>query len=131
MRQETRQSGDQEDMGPARLDAWRFSDDPAVDLFRVTRRFPADLRWLSSQIMKAATSVPANISEGYARSSKKEFLQFLSFAHASLTEVEYWLHFLTRTELIDDSTQARLSTRSREEVVWSDQVCPPGAARNA
>ena|SRR5713101_7197108 len=110
MRQETGRSGGQEDVGPARLDAWRFSDDLAVEIFTVSRRLPADLRWLSSQILRAATSAPANITEGYARTSKKEFLQFLSVARSSLAEVEYWLHFVHRVELLDDDSYTRLSS---------------------
>jgi four helix bundle protein len=96
-------------MGPANLNAWRYADDLAVELFKVSRKLPADLRWLSSQIVRSATSAPANISEGYARTSKKEYLQFLSIAKASLAEVEYWLHFLRRVELLDDVAYDRLS----------------------
>ena len=105
MRQET----GSEDVGPAKLDAWKLSDDLAVEVFKVSRSLPADLRWLSSQIARAATSVPANISEGYTRSSKKEFLQFLSVARSSLAEVEYFIHFLSRTDLIDHDTCTRLT----------------------
>ncbi len=105
MRQET----GAEDVGPAKLDAWRFSDELALEVFKVSRRLPADLRWLSSQIVRAATSVPANISEGYSRSSKKEFLQFLSIARGSLAELEYFLHFLNRAGLMDDDAYARLA----------------------
>jgi four helix bundle protein len=85
----------------ARLDAWRLSDDLALEVFKLARHLPADLRWLSAQALRAATSVPANIAEGYSRSSKREFLQFLSIARGSLTELEYYLHFLRRSELID------------------------------
>ncbi len=105
MRQET----GPEDVGPAKLDAWRFSDDLALEVFKVSRHLPADLRWLSSQIVRAATSVPANIAEGYSRSSKKEFLQFLSIARGSLAELEYFLHFLKRAGLIDDDAYAHLA----------------------
>ena len=105
MRQET----GSEDVGPAKLDAWKLSDDLAVEVFKVSRSLPPDLRWLSSQIARAATSVPANISEGYTRSSNREFLQFLSVARSSLAEVEYFIHFLYRTDLIDQDTCTRLT----------------------
>ncbi len=101
-------------VGPANLRAWRVADDLAVELFKVGRRLPPDLRWLSAQLLKAATSVPANISEGYTRSSKKEFLQFLSIARSSLAEVEYFLHFMHRVELIDHASYGRFSEMRAE-----------------
>ncbi len=55
--------------GHEKLDAWKLSDDLAVDLFGVTRALPPDM--LSSQVLRAATSVPANIAEGYARASRR------------------------------------------------------------
>ena len=95
--------------GHAKLEAFQYADDLAVELFAVTRRLPPDLRWLSSQLLRAATSVPANIAEGYARSSRREFLQFLSISRASLAEVEYFIHFMHRTGLITPEQHARLS----------------------
>jgi len=85
----------------ARLDTWRLSDDLALEVFKLSRHLPPDLRWLGVQALRAAVSVPANIAEGYSRTSKREFLQFLSIARGSLTELEYYLHFLGRSDLID------------------------------
>ncbi len=82
------------------LDAWHLADDLAVDVYRLTRRLPAETRDLSSQIFRAAISAPANIAEGYGRASHKEFQQFLVVAHASLYEVGYFLHFLRRIEML-------------------------------
>ena len=104
-RHETRSDG----VGLARLDAWKLSDDLALEVFKLSRRLPTDLRWLGSQIARSATSVPANIAEGYSRSSKKEFLQFLSIARGSLTELEYYLHFLKRADLIDEESHHQLA----------------------
>ena len=90
--------------GYMRLDARRLADDLAVELFRVTKDLPGNLRWLATQIARAATSAPANIAEGYARASNKEFFQHLSVAHGSLYEVEYYVHFMSRTQLLDAAT---------------------------
>jgi four helix bundle protein len=110
-KQETRDTEDVAEL--ARLDAWRLSDDLALEVFKFSRHLPVDLRWLGAQALRAATSVPANIAEGYSRSSKHEFLQFLSIARGSLTELEYYLHFLRRSELIDQQTYDSLTSLRR------------------
>ena len=92
------------------LDAWRFADDLAVEVYRLTKGLPADTRELSRQIFRAAISAPANIAEGYGRASQKEFQQFLVVAHASLYEVGYFLHFLKRIEILSDEKYSLLAS---------------------
>lgn len=58
-------------------------------VYRLTVRFPREEKFgLTSQIRRAAVSVPSNIAEGQARQSTKEFLQFISHAEGSLAELE-------------------------------------------
>jgi four helix bundle protein len=58
-------------------------------IYIVTRDFPKDEQYgLSSQLRRAAVSVPSNIAEGAARISKREFGQFLSMSRGSLAEIE-------------------------------------------
>lgn len=104
---ETR-AGAEEGPGYTRLDAWRLADELAVELFGVTKGLVAQDRWLRSQIMRAAVSVPTNLAEGYSRTSNKELLNYLSIARGSLAEVEHYLHFLRQTRLIDQQTCERL-----------------------
>ncbi len=71
---------------------WEKSHELALQIYKITKDFPKEeIYSLTSQLRRATTSVPANIVEGHARSSKKEFKQFLNIAIGSLTEVEYYL----------------------------------------
>ncbi len=71
------------------LKVWQNAMDLAVECYQVSKKLPkTEAYGLSSQIQRAATSVPANIAEGRARQHTKEFLQFLSVAYGSLAEVE-------------------------------------------
>ena len=67
-------------------------------VYKLTAKFPTDERFgLTSQMRRAAVSVPSNIAEGQARHGTKEFLQFLSHAEGSLAELE--TQVLLSTEL--------------------------------
>ncbi len=71
------------------LIVWQKGTDLAVDCYRFSGSFPrSETYGLTSQIRRAAVSVPANIAEGYGRGSRKEYLQFLNVAQGSLKELE-------------------------------------------
>jgi four helix bundle protein len=97
------------------LVAWQRAGDLFIRLHRVTReRFPADERYeLTSQLRRAAFSVPANIVEGTARHYPKETLQFLRTSWASLVETGYCLHVARRLGYITDALFAELDLELR------------------
>lgn len=71
------------------LKVWQASMDVAEEVYKLTREFPKQETYgLSSQIQRAAVSVPSNIAEGNGRDSTKEYVHFLSIAIGSLFELE-------------------------------------------
>lgn len=72
-----------------KLHAWQEAIRLVKTTYLVTQAFPAEERYgLSAQMRRAAVSVPSNLAEGAARSSKKEFAQFISISQGSLSELE-------------------------------------------
>ena len=96
------------------IDAWKLADDFTVAIYDLTRRFPKEeLYGLTSQLRRAAASVPTNIAEGSARESQKDYLHFLYIARGSLTEAQYLLHLAHRLGYInaDDATKLAGETK--------------------
>ena len=71
------------------LIAWQKAVKLVTEIYRVSKRFPSEeLFGLTSQLRRAAISIPSNIAEGQGRLGRKEFLHFLGNARGSLGEVE-------------------------------------------
>ena len=71
------------------LNAWKEGIALVKATYEATKVFPVEERYgLISQIRRASVSIPANIAEGAARGSQKEFLQFLIIARGSMSELE-------------------------------------------
>ena len=97
-----------------KIDAWRLADDLTVAIYVQTRSFPKDeLYGLTSQLRRAASSVPANIAEGSARGTNKDYLHFLYIARASLTEAHYFVHLSKRLGYVGDDKHAELESLFR------------------
>ena len=75
-----------------------------VDLvYNLAERFPDRERFgMWSQITRAATSVPSNIAEGHARSTRKDFAHFVSNARASLMEIDTQLAIAERRAYVTE-----------------------------
>jgi four helix bundle protein len=73
------------EVGYRRLTVWQKADELAFRVYSATREFPRDEAYgLTSQLRRAALSVPTNIAEGHARQGRKELKQFLRIALGSL-----------------------------------------------
>ena len=87
------------------LRVWQRGMDLAAACYRVTKALPREEMYgMTSQIRRAATSIPANIAEGYGRESRREYIRFLQIAQGSLKELETHLLLTIRVELTSAET---------------------------
>lgn len=71
------------------LIVWQKSMDLARNVYSLSQKFPKEeLYGLTSQIRRSTISIPSNIAEGYARKSRKEYVQFYSIAYGSVLELQ-------------------------------------------
>jgi four helix bundle protein len=86
------------------LEVWQVAMTLAEECYKVTKAFPKDeLFGLTSQIRRAATSIPANVAEGQGRDHTREFLHHLSIARGSLKELETHLILSQRVGLLQEA----------------------------
>ena len=95
---------------PRDLIVWQKSMDLVVLVYKATEGFPRhELYGLTSQIRRAASSVPANIAEGQGRRSKTEFRQFLGNARGSLLELDTHLELALRLNYLTPTQYGRIN----------------------
>ena len=83
--------------------------DIVVRCYRLTNTFPSEERYgLSSQLRRAAVSIPANIAEGHGRNLTKPFLNHLSIAMGSLKELETHIFIAKELEYVSDAQICKL-----------------------
>jgi four helix bundle protein len=79
------------------MDVWRAAMDFAAEIYRVTKQLPSDERFgLTSQIRRAAVSIPSDIAEGSGRESRRDIRHFIVQARGSLNEVSTQLALCER-----------------------------------
>jgi four helix bundle protein len=97
------------------LIAWQKAISLVTDVYSATKSFPRDeIYGLTSQIRRAAVSVPSNIAEGQGRATRGEFVQFLGHARGSLCEVETQIVIAANLHYIAPDTRDMLSDRITE-----------------
>jgi four helix bundle protein len=90
------------------LEIWQHSHELTLKIYQQSNLFPKSEQFgLTSQIRRSASSIPANIAEGFGRKTNKEFMQYLYISLGSLEETRYHLilshdlHYLPQKEFDD------------------------------
>jgi four helix bundle protein len=97
-----------------KIKAWMLADELTVIIYERTRSFPNEERYgLTSQLRRAAYSVPANIVEGSSRESKRDYLHFLYIARGSLAEAQYFIHLAKRLHYLSETEARELVEQTR------------------
>ncbi len=98
------------------LVVWQQAIDLAVTVYQLTRNWPKDEQYgLTAQARRSATSVAANIAEGYGRENRGSYQQFLRIAQGSLKELETHLTIAQRVGIAGE--EVIMPTLERSESV--------------
>lgn len=101
--------------GYKKLRVWMKADALAYEVYVVTKGFSRDETYgLTSQLRRAALSVPTNIVEGYGRQGKKELKRFVDIALGSLAETEYLLDFSFKLGYLAQEMHVKLQALRQE-----------------
>ena len=108
-------------VGYKKLTVWRKADDLAFQVYAETRSFPREEMYgITSQLRRAALSIPTNIVEGCGRQGKKELKHFANIALGSLAEARYLLDFSARLEYLKAEQYKKLTSLGEEvgRLLW-------------
>ena len=95
--------------------AWQRAHQLTLAVYRLTQAFPkAEMFGLTSQLRRASTSVAANIVEGSARNSKRDYLHFFNIAGASLREVEYLVLLARELDYMSDVQYQQITASAND-----------------
>ena len=91
-------------------EVWGLSHEFTLSIYKYTKGFPKDEKYqLTSQMRRAAYSIPSNFSEGCGRNSDKEFNRFIQIALGSAHEIEYFLILSRDLKFIEDVSYEELN----------------------
>lgn len=108
--------------GYKRLLAWQKADELAYQIYLETKSFPKEeLYGITSQLRRAALSIPTNLAEGVSRQGKRELKQFANIALGSLAETQYILDFSLRLKYLNETKYRRLQDFREEtgRLLWT------------
>ena len=92
------------------LKVWTNAHQFALNIFNSSKSFPKEEQFgITSQIRRAALSIPTNIAEGCGRGSDSDFARFIQIALGSASEVEYQILFCKELSFIDENSYLKFS----------------------
>lgn len=92
-----------------KLEVWKKSIEACTEVYRITDKFPKhELYGLGNQMRRASVSIPCNLAEGAARTSQKEFAQFISVARGSVSELDTQIEIAHRLTYVDSAQRHAL-----------------------
>lgn len=90
------------------LKVWAMAMELAEMVYAVAKQMPKDEQYrMTSQMLRSAASVPANIAEGYQRGTRRDYANFISIARGSLAETETFLLLAGRAGLLPNGAASR------------------------
>ena len=107
--------------GYKKLIVWQKANELAYQIYIKSKDFPRDeLFGITSQLRRAALSIPTNIAEGMGRQNKRETKQFVNIALGSLAEIEYLMEFCTRLKYLNNDEYEYLDKQRSEigSMLW-------------
>lgn len=91
------------------MQIWQDSQDFAVAVYDATKQFPGSERFaITDQLRRAASSISANIAEGFGRSSQKDMLHFYTIGYGSLLETKNFIYLARKLDYIDEILSDKL-----------------------
>lgn len=111
-----------QEKGYKKLFVWKKADELAYHIYLETKKFPKEEAYgLTSQLRRAAFSIPTNIVEGTGRQGKNETKQFMNIALGSLAETEYLLDFCFRLRYFSEEAYHKLESLRKEvgALLWN------------
>ena len=107
--------------GYRKLIVWKKADELAYQVYLETKKFPKEeIYGITSQLRRAALSIPTNLVEGTGRQGRKELKRFINIALGSLAETEYLLDFSLRLGYFPVELHKRLQDLRQEvgNLLW-------------
>jgi four helix bundle protein len=96
------------------LDVWKLAMELARDVYKLARLMPKQEEYrLTGQMIRAAVSIAANIAEGHARATRKDYTHFVSIAKGSAAELETLLLLAVDAELLSRDATAGALEKNR------------------